>query len=327
MASNPEFDYEKPTAPILRKEYDMAALLGSMVDMEDEEAPFIGGIYGDAGSGKTYTTMELAQRMTPPDMKIVYVFTGQGWTSLKNDPRLMQRVKKMQYVDFDQIRALCESLRNPKFRELTKIGAVVFDEFNTMFDLNVELITNINSINIMRDKGKYKDPDTPEWPEYNTGKNHMINLMNDVLATPDINFYFVCHPRMGKKSYKIEPDFFDKASQAFLRNLHSLYYLSVDDSTGKVERRIMLQGNDQITAKNRIAPEKLGQYSTTKEISDAFKVWSAGKKPEKILPPNDESPQEKQEPEKKPETSLPEPVQEPKVVADSLDDMFASMLD
>lgn len=267
-----EYDYEKPTQPLPRKAYDMRALLASMSDMEDEEAPFVGGIYGPAGSGKTFTTMELAQRITPPDKKIVYIFTNQGWTSLKNEPQLMHRVKKMPYTDFDQIRAFCEALRNPQFRELTKIGAVVFDEFNTMFDMNIEAITNFRSTQ----STKYKDPDTPEWPEYNTAKMHMINLMNDVLATPDINFFFVAHPRFQKKSGMIEPDMFDKASQAFMRVLHSLYYLHADEVDGKVVRRIQLMGTDQVTAKNRIGG--LGMYARNpKEISDAFEVWSQAK--------------------------------------------------
>jgi hypothetical protein len=268
-----EYDYEKPTQPIPRKQYDMRALLSSMTDMEDEEAPFVGGIYGPAGSGKTFTTMELAQRITPPDKKIIYIFTNQGWTSLKNEPQLMHRVKKMPYSDFDQIRAFCEALRNPQFREMTKIGTVVFDEFNTMFDMNIEAITNLRSTQAT---GKYKDPDTPEWPEYNTAKMHMINLMNDVLATPGVNFLFVAHPRFQKKTGFTEPDFFEKASQAFMRVLHSLYYLHATEVDGKVVRRIQLMGSDQVVAKNRIGG--LGMYAdNVKQVSDAFKKWSASK--------------------------------------------------
>lgn len=319
-----EYDYDKPTQPLPRKEYDMRALLASMTNMEDEEAPFIGGIYGPAGSGKTFTTMELAQRITPPDKIIVYIFTNQGWTSLKNEPQLMHRVKKMPYENFDQIRSFCEALRNPEFRKLTGIGAVVFDEFNTMFDMNIEAITNLRSIQAT----KYKDPDTPEWPEYNTSKMHMINLMNDVLATPDINFLFVAHPRFQKKTGFTEPDFFEKASQAFMRVLHSLYYLHAEEVDGRVVRRIQLMGSDQVVAKNRIGG--LGMYAnSTKEIADAFRTWSASK--EVVGTPdtkvNDVPPaliQGEVVPEITVETS------EPVAAVDKtsgLDDMFASMLD
>ena len=107
----------------------------------------------------------------------------------------MHRVKKMPYKDFDQIRAFCEALRNPKFREITNIGSVVFDEFNTMFDMNIEAITNLRSVQ----SDKYKDPDTPEWPEYNTAKMHMINLMNDVLYT-GYRFFFYLPPSVPKEN-------------------------------------------------------------------------------------------------------------------------------
>lgn len=321
-----EYDYTKPEQPLPRKQYDMRAILASMSDMEDEEAPFVGGIYGPAGSGKTFTTMELAQRITPPDMKIVYCFTNQGWTSLKNEPQLMHRVKKMPYQDFDQIRAFCEALRNPEFRAMTKIGTVVFDEFNTMFDMNIEAITNLRSV--QSTKG-YKDPDTPEWPEYNTAKMHMINLMNDVLATPGVNFLFVAHPRFQKKTGFVEPDFFEKASQAFMRVLHSLYYLHAEEVDGKVVRRIQLMGSDQVVAKNRIGG--LGMYANSpKEISDAFRKWSASKEVEATsstvvndLPPALVEGEVISEPEEEP------PVEkEPAVVKATEEiDLFAGMLD
>lgn len=323
-----EYDYDKPTQPMPVKKYDMRELLASMTNMEDEEAPFIGGIYGPAGSGKTFTTMELAQQITPPDKVIVYCFTNQGWTSLKNKPELMHRVKKMPYVDFDQIRSLCAALRNPQFRELTNIGAVVFDEFNTMFDMNIEAITNFRSATSEK---KYKDPDTPEWPEYNTAKMHMINLMNDALATPGINFFFVAHPRFQKKSGMIEPDMFDKASQAFMRVLHSLYYLSNEEHDGRVVRRIQLMGSDQIVAKNRIGG--LGMFANNvREISDAFQIWSeaAGKEPQPPASPKMEIEQVKEEPISavvipEPEV-VPEVTVEATVEAEPLDDLFANML-
>lgn len=317
-----EYDYAKPTQPMPQKAYDMRELLASMTNMEDEEAPFIGGIYGPAGSGKTFTTMELAQQITPPDKIIVYCFTNQGWTSLKNKPELMQRVKKMPYVDFDQIRSLCAALRNPQFRELTNIGSVVFDEFNTMFDMNIEAITNFRSVTA--EKG-YKDPDTPEWPEYNTAKMHMINLMNDALATPGINFFFVAHPRFQKKTGFTEPDMFEKASQAFMRVLHSLYYLTNEEHDGKVVRRIQLMGTDQIVAKNRIGG--LGMYANNvREISDAFQKWSISKESQSPASPKKEIESVVEEEQSALVIPEPEVTAEAKVEAEPLDDLFANML-
>ncbi|ALY09311.1 ATPase [Arthrobacter phage Jasmine] len=267
-----EFDYEKPSQPLPVQSFNVNELLASMTSMEDEKAEFVGAIYGPAGAGKTTATMELAQRITPEDKLILYIFTNKGWSSLKNYPGLMKRVKKMPFQSFDQVSAVTAMLKNPQYREALKIGTVVFDEFNTMFDMDVEAICNLRHIQ-KKAEGKYKDPDTPEWPEYNTAKMHMQNILNDVLETPDINFMFICHPRFQKKTGYIEPDFFEKASQSFMRVMHSLYYLSSTEKDGKMHVTIQLHGNDQVCAKNRIGG--LGFYAqNVKEIADAYHKWS-----------------------------------------------------
>ena len=301
-----EFDYEKPSQPLPVQSFDVATLLGSMTSMEDEKAEFVGGIYGPAGAGKTTASMELAQRITPPDKKILYIFTNKGWSSLKNYPKLMERVKKMPFESFDQLKAVTAMLKNKQYRDKLGIGTVVLDEFNTMFDLDIEAICNHRHIQ-KKAEGKYKDPDTPEWPEYNTAKMHMQNILNDVLETPDINFIFICHPRFQKKTGYIEPDFFEKASQSFMRVMHSLYYLSSTEKEGKMQVTIQLHGNDQVCAKNRIGG--LGFYANSvKEIADAYHKWSnAGtglKEPEAVANNSPQSEQVTQSIEAAPEASV-----------------------
>jgi energy-coupling factor transporter ATP-binding protein EcfA2 len=278
-----EYDFTKHSSPIPKKAFDLGALLESMHDMENEQTEFVGAFYGEAGSGKTTTSMMFAQLITPPDKKILYYGTNKGYSALKNFPKLMNRVKHMEYTDGDQFTDLIDMLKNPAIGPKLKIGTVVFDEHNTMFDLETERITNIASWQLMKDKGIYKDPDTPEWPEYNKAKRVMINKMNEVLQIPETNFIFVCHPREGKKSHRIEPDYFDKAAQAFLRVVHSLYYLQTEEINGKVERSILLEGTDQITAKNRIGglPRVV---TNVKQIADAYLVWAEGTKKEAVKP-------------------------------------------
>lgn len=301
-----EFDYQMPVAALPQRTVDLAAIFGSITTMEDEDAKFVGGIYGPAGGGKTVGAMELAHLITPADKRILFNYTGHNWNSLKNHQHLMgPRVGKRPFENMDDLAALVSALKNPAVREQTKIGTLVFDEYNTMFDMDVAAITRTRAAQLMQEKGQYKDPDTAEWPDYNTAKAHMINMMNDMLQVPDINFIFVCHPREQSKTFVTEPDFFPKASQEFIRSLNSLYHLSRVNVNGNVVRRVILQGDDRLVAKNRIGglPDIIDGDGAMQMIGRAFNEWAPGKKKE--ASPSVE--------EKKPEpvTETPMPVQVP----------------
>jgi hypothetical protein len=274
-----DFDYVMPVKPLPKSQIDIDALFGEITDMEEEASNFIGGIYGPAGHGKTTVAMKLAQAITPPESRILYCFTGQNWNSLKNikdengEAYLMKRCKKYAFENMDKLRALIATLKRPDYRALTKIDTIVFDEYNTMFDIEVDDITVIRAADLMREKKIYKDSDTPEWPDYNTAKAHMVVMMNDIMQMQDMNVIFICHPRQNRKTFVTEPDFFDKAAQAFIRSLNSLYYLSVDEVNGKLNRKIILQGTDRLVAKNRIGglPNEVPNIDS---IVEAYKLWA-----------------------------------------------------
>jgi hypothetical protein len=332
-----EFDYQMPVAALPQRTVDLGALFGSITSMEDEEAKFVGGIYGPAGGGKTVGAMELANIITPPDKRILFNYTGHNWNSLKNHSHLMgPRVGKRPFENMDDLAALVAALKNPAVREQTKIGTMVFDEYNTMFDMDVAAITRTRSAQLLEGKpSKYKDPDTPEWPDYNSAKAHMINMMNDMLQVPEINFIFVCHPREQSKTFVTEPDFFPKASQEFIRSLNSLYHLSRTNVNGNVVRRVILQGDDRLVAKNRIGglPDIIDGDGAMHMIANAFNAWAPGKKnsppvEEKKPVPVADPPMPAQEPVSNPVQeqaivspveSVPVPVVEEKVATFDLD--------
>src|SRR5688572_25434128 len=131
-----EFDYTKVGRADAPEPFSVTDLFASMTDMEDEYAAFVGCFYGDPGTRKTTRAMKLAQGITPPNKKILYVYTGQGWSSLKNHPELMRRVKKMPFIRYEQIETLRAVLMNPTMREKMGIGTVVFDEYNRMQDMD-----------------------------------------------------------------------------------------------------------------------------------------------------------------------------------------------
>ena len=272
-----DFEYDRPVAPIEKQTYTLAQLFGNLTPVVNEPTNFRGAIYAEPGLGKTYAGIELAQRITPPNKAIVYVYTGTNWDSFKDVPALANRVLKKPYTNMDELVAFVESFsKYPAETAQFPVGTIVFDEHNTMFDDDVDTITAINAAALLKEKKKYKDPHTPEWPEYNMGKMHMKNIMNATLNTPAINFIFLCHERDGKKSFKKEPDYFDKASQEFMRPLSCLYRLTTQIQDGVVVRTFQTQGTDQVTAKNRITGLEpfLSGNTAIQQIANAYLNWS-----------------------------------------------------
>jgi hypothetical protein len=278
MADSDFFDYVKVGQADNPDPFSMEDVLKLMSPMKAEDASFVGCFFGPPGTRKTVRTMEMAQAITPPEQKILYIHTGQGWTSLMNFPELMRRTIKMPFVRYEQIETLRNILLNKALREQLNIGAVVFDEYNRMQDMDTDILTKhraslINSTPTY-DKGKlvYKDPDTPEWPEYNTTKVRLINLINDLLVIPKLHSFFVCHTRLQKKTGMIEPDFPFAAGSAFTSMIHSLYYCYKEDGPNGTEYPIELEGTGTTASKNRIGGLPPVVYGTA-EIAVAYKKW------------------------------------------------------
>jgi hypothetical protein len=281
-----DFDYTKVGVPDAPEPFSVVDLLKSMSSLEDKTRPaFVGGFFGDPGTRKTTRTMEVAQAITPQDKKILYIYTGQGWSTLQNFPELKRRVTAMPYIRREQLETLFATLMNPAMKEKLNFGAIVFDEINRMQDMDTDKLTQHRAhlVNSAPRKAKdkfgqdvYKDPWTPEWPEYNTTKVKMIGLINDALTLEDMHFFFVCHTRFQKGTGMIEPDFPEKTGAAFISMVHSLYYCKKVDvmEGGKLVTKypIELDGTAQTVSKNRIGGLP-NEVSSTKEIVDAYNKW------------------------------------------------------
>jgi hypothetical protein len=273
-----DFDYTKVGRADDPDPFSIQDLFASMSKMEAKDAAFVGCFYGEPGTHKTVNATKLAQLITPPDMKILYVYTGQGWTSLMNHPELMDRMIKMPFIRNEQIETLRTVLLNEQLRKKLNVGAVIFDEYNRMQDMDTDILTKhraglVNKTPTYKDgKQVYKDPDTPEWPEYNTTKVRLINLLNDLLVVPDLHTIFVCHTRFQKSRGQIEPDFPNAAGSAFISMVHSLYLTKKEDGPNGTIFPIELVGTEQSASKNRIGGLPASVMDVT-QIADAYKKW------------------------------------------------------
>jgi len=141
----------------------------------------------------------------------------------------------------------------------------------------------------------------------------MKTIMDITLSVPGINFIFLCHERDGKQSFKKEPDYFNAASQEFMRPLSCLYRLTTTIQDGVVVRTFQTQGTDQVTAKNRITglPPALSGNAAITQIATAYLNWSKAEKEKQEKAPV-ESPT-------KPEPVAPITAPEPEVSVSSPD--------
>jgi len=127
-------------APIEKQSCSLEQLFGNLTPVVNEPTNFRGAIYSEPGLGKTYAGIELAQRITPPEKAIVYVYTGTNWDSFKDVPELCQRVLKKPYTTMDELVAFVEKFQSAEVRAKFPVGTIVFDEHNTMFDDDMNTI-------------------------------------------------------------------------------------------------------------------------------------------------------------------------------------------
>lgn len=275
-----DFDFTPVMMPDPKTPVSFNELFKSMNDIADEKPPFIGCFYSDPGAGKSTAALELLQRIVPQDKKILYVYTAQNWASIQNFPELKRRVKAIQFKKWEQLEAISDLINNKEMMEKTNIGGIVFDEFNTMVEGVLDHLTQHRAATFNAGKKQYnkqgqemfKDPHSPEWPEYGSVKTRIIEVMT-AITSADIHAVFTAHTRMQKKRTQWEPDIFDTGAQAFMRSLHSLYFIDVDDTdTGKIKRTFILEPAGNRTAKNRIG--HMGRTAkVVKEIADAYHAW------------------------------------------------------
>lgn len=273
----------------------MNDLIASMSNMEDEPVDMFHCSYGDPGSHKTVETMKMVKGILRPDQKVVYVDSGKGWVSLMNHPELMHNVKRIQFTKWEQFDTLRDFLANPEYRKATNIGAVVFDEFNRMQDMDIMRLTKGRAAQNNSDDGKrlagskwqYKDPYTPQWPEYNTSKQRMVDLMTSLLTIPDMHVFFVCHTRIDRDTKLVVPDFPKGAGSVFLSLVHSCYYFSKQEVTqnGKtgIAYPIETFGGSMTVSKNRIGtlPQKV--YSG-QVIAEHYLEWAKSHRKDEVIP-------------------------------------------
>ncbi len=260
----------------------LAALEASMTDMSEAKLTGRVGIAGDSGVGKTVLAMEIAQAITPPDKRILYLDFLDGFVTL-TQPRhahLQKRTQRVMYEGYSQIRTLKNAIdagiRNPngsagKFGDF---GCIVLDEISSMVEKDLTSISRARAAD-----GKMEDADDPDNPEYQRLKFRFMSMYQELCELP-IHLIFVTHVRKAKNSKGIEglaPSFTPSVIPTYVRPLHvsALMTADVKNNGGVAEYTRQCQAHPTTLAwgfKTRIGslPVFLSPDALREAITDAL---------------------------------------------------------
>lgn len=272
-----------PLAKLPSPEQNMLNILKSMEPMRPQKFPFVGGIHGDMGTGKTVSGMKLLQGVVEDSMLILYIHTAAGYSTFNNHPELMNRVQRMQYERQEQLVAVAKAIRaakkvmketpekaNDLIKAMSKIGGVMLDEYSHMSALDQAWIVKSRATQA-EESGGFKDPYAATLPDYGA-QMHRSNEVIDNFMVADVHLMVICHTRYDKDTAMYRPDFPDKTAAGVYKVLHSMYFAKAErGKEGEPVRTLELRADRKFAAKNRIGG--LGNRATVEEIISAYHKW------------------------------------------------------
>lgn len=255
----------------------LTRLRATMEKLTDSVASFKGMIYGVSGVGKTVAAMMIAQEITLPDKRILYIDTAEGWVSFKNHPDLKERAERMRYANLQQLEALCHAIRNDA-EPFNQFGSIILDEASSAADSALDEVLKFRAA---QDRGK--DPDTPTQPDYNTTTNRVRKTYMDLLTLPGVHVILVSHARKDKDNRSVEvtsPSFLPKLGSKIKQPLHFIAHLSGNEIPGeesKYVRLFQVHPTRTIDAKTRIGG--LPPQVEYPQLMTQMKKWLGGEVP------------------------------------------------
>lgn len=207
--------------PLTPKELE--ALERTFIEFDDKRLTFKGLIFGLSGMGKTVEAMEMAQIVTPPDKKILFIDTSDGWVSLMNHPQLMRRSKPIAYRGLSQIKMIVEALKAEQ-GSFAGYGTLVFDEISTTAKRDAPRVYEATGL---------KEFEAAEFKHYNIATRRMEDVLSKVMELREThNLIFVSHmkERKNKRTEIVvrEPSVMPAFGETLKEALHVVAYMQAD---------------------------------------------------------------------------------------------------
>ena len=257
----------------------LQGLLDSMQDLEDATANAKILLYGESGVGKTVAAMQIAQKITPADKRILYLDAVEGWVSCLNHKAegLTHRTTRMVYLGRSQIDSIVDQVK-AGHEKFIPFGTIVLDELSTMSKNDLDRVLAARAA---KDRGK--DPDVPTQPDFFSNTERMRRTSVALLKLP-VNIILVSHLREDKDQRTgtvfTRPAFMPKFSETLRENVHVVAYMTADERFDEAEHKVeyerylRVHPKKTIVAKSRVGG--LNPQVSVPEFKEGLLEWMNG---------------------------------------------------
>lgn len=231
---------------------ELAALRETIEALDKTKIKFKWLLYGKSGVGKTVEAMEVAQRITPPDQRILFVDTGEGWVSLENHPQLKRRTDRMLYKGMSQFDTLVSAMQEGA-EGFNNYGTVVFDEFSTSAKKFLHIVLDATKVDYLTGAPEFK-----HWGIVSRNLERSVWKMLELKETH--NLIFIAHEKTKEdQRTKINvtgPSFMESVEATVKENVHVVSRMTADvenrSGVPNYKRELQVHPTKMVIAKSRV---------------------------------------------------------------------------
>lgn len=231
---------------------ELAALRATIEELDKTKIKFKWLLYGKSGVGKTVEAMEVAQQITSPDQRILFVDTGEGWVSLENHPQLKRRTDRMLYKGMSQFDTLVSAMQEGA-EGFDNYGTVVFDEFSTSAKKFLHIVLDATKVDYLTGAPEFK-----HWGIVSRNLERSVWKMLELKETH--NLIFIAHEKTKEdQRTKINvtgPSFMESVEATVKENVHVVSRMTADvenrSGVPNYKRELQVHPTKMVIAKSRV---------------------------------------------------------------------------
>ncbi len=230
---------------------------------ENRRARFL--FYGDPGSYKTTLAAQLVEN------RGLLVSTDSAWVVLQGYPELTEKVERIPFEGFSQLRAICIA-HTEGIEPYASFDTLILDTVSTMVQLVLRKLVAVRKY-----PKEQHDPEVEGWPHYRIVERALIDTI-EVMNNSDLNIIYLAHVREPNdsdkekvvKKYAIRPNMPEKSFMAVAQEVQLIGWMHRPDV--KKPHQVQLQGSVAVTAKSQMATLQDSTYSVH-QIPELVAKW------------------------------------------------------